>query len=556
MRWLWQHSKSEFVWMGLSMAGVAAGSSLSALALLYLKRFLNTIEQGYTIPELFKVFGLIVMISLGFSLVKWLTTAIGALASTNVRRNLEIACFQHLANLPYDYLEGKSSGRLTAAVMAELPVVASMIGVILRSFIQAPFTILAVTVVLWYNSPFVALVLIISLPFLFIGLKTFSKLAKKASAHAFEGVSAMYTKMHEHLAGIRVVRCMGLIDWYANIMQELSKEVAQKSRRTAVIGAFQQSVQELVTLCALIGFLFWISWRVLAGAMQIGQALLVPVIILLIRNEVLKISGGIVNLRKTEGAAAHLRELLCTQRATFGTQTLSEPLNVIRLVDITFHYPNGTPVFEHVDLELRPGGLTVIIGESGAGKSTLCDLCLRLRLPTQGQIFYNQVESKAFDEDFLHTCTALVEQEPYLFEGTARYNLRLAKTSISDTELWEALRLANAESFVKTLPKQLDSDVGQNGVNLSVGQKQRLVLARALLRKPQFLVLDEFTSSLDVDNEAEILQAILHLSQDTIILCTTHRPSVLKHAREIYRIANRRLDKISTDENYGNITHP
>ena len=149
-----------------------------------------------------------------------------------------------------------------------------------------------------------------------------------------------------------------------------------------------------------------------------------------------------------------------------------------------------------------------------------------------------------------------MEQEPYLFEGTARYNLRLAKTSISDTELWEALRLANAESFVKTLPKQLDSDVGQNGVNLSVGQKQRLVLARALLRKPQFLVLDEFTSSLDVDNEAEILQAILHLSQDTIILCTTHRPSVLKHAREIYRIANRRLDKISTDENYGNITHP
>jgi ABC-type multidrug transport system fused ATPase/permease subunit len=285
MKWLWQHSKSEFVWMGLSMIGVAVGSSLSALSLLYLKRYLNTIEQGYTVPELLRIFAIIVGISLGFSLVKWLTTALGALASTNVRRNLEIACFQHLSNLPYDYLEGKSSGRLTAVLMAELPVVSNMIATILRSFIHAPLTILMVSLVLLYNSPFVALVVVLALPVLFLGLKTLSSMAKRASAHAFEGVSTMYSTMHEHLTGLRVVRCMGLTGWYARTMQTLSGEVARKSRRSVLIGALQQSAQELITLLILMLFLFWISWRVNAGTMQIGQALLVPVIILLIRND-------------------------------------------------------------------------------------------------------------------------------------------------------------------------------------------------------------------------------------------------------------------------------
>lgn len=548
IRWLWQHSKPEVLWMGLSMLGVAAGSSISAFSLLYLKKFLNKIEQGYTIPELLKIFALIIGISLGFSVVKWLTTTLGALASTRVRRNLEIACFQHLSSLPYEYLEGKSSGRLTAVLMAELPIVSGMIGIILRSFIHAPFTILVVVAVLWYNSPVVALALIICLPLLFIGLKSFSSMAKKASSHAFEGISSMYTKMYEHLSGIRVVRCMGLIDWYAAAMKELSQKVARKSQRAAIIGAFQQSAQEIIALLVLIAFLFWISWRVLAGTMQIGQALLVPVIILLIRNEVLKISSGVVRLRKTEGAATRLRELLHTRREIFGTQTLTKPLNVIRFVDVTFHYPNGTSVLEHVDLELQPGGLTVIVGESGTGKSTLCDLCLRLRLPTDGEIFYNHVESKQLDEDFLHSCTALVEQEPYLFEGTVKYNLLLSATSISDNEIWQTLRLTNADDFVKALPEGLNSDVGQNGVNLSVGQKQRIVLARALLRNPRFLVLDEFTSSLDSDNEAEILRTILQLSQHAIVLCTTHRPSILKHAREIYRIAHKKLYRISTYE--------
>ncbi len=123
--------------------------------------------------------------------------------------------------------------------------------------------------------------------------------------------------------------------------------------------------------------------------------------LLLIRNESLKISAGIVAFLKTEGAATRLRELLLAQSKSTGSQRLAEPLNSVRLADVSFQYPDGLKVFEDVNLDLHPGGLTVIIGESGAGKSTICDLCLRLRMPTEGKIVFNDVAYERLDEEFM-----------------------------------------------------------------------------------------------------------------------------------------------------------
>ncbi len=545
LNWIWNHSKSEFLWMCLAMVSAAGVSSLSSISLVYARNFIDAVGKGDDTQKLLKLVGLIVLIFLGGSVLKLMTTTLGALAATNIRRNLEVACFQHLSRLPYEYLEGKSSGRFTGALMSEVPMVSYVIEIVLRSFIRAPFTILMAAAVLWYNSSLAAMVALVSLPFLFVGIRFFSRVVKQSSAHAYEGISAMHTKMSEHLSGIRVVRCMGLIDWYANRMGDLSKDIALKSRRAEVFCALQQTAQELVSLGVLMGFLFWLSWKVIEGTMQIGQALLVPMSILLIRNESLKISAGIVAFRKTEGAATRLRELLLVQRKLTGSQRLAEPLNSVGLADVCFQYPDGLKVFEGVNLDLHPGGLTVIIGESGAGKSTICDLCLRLRLPTDGKIIFNDVMYERLDEEFMRNCTALVEQEPHLFEGTIRQNLLLAGNSVTDGDLWKALALANAGDFIKAMPNGLGSEVGEKGRRLSVGQRQRIALARALLRKPQFLVLDEFTSSLDLESEFEILQTIKELSRQIIILCTTHRTSVLRIARDVYKITDKRLQKIN-----------
>ncbi|MCK5612223.1 ABC transporter ATP-binding protein [Candidatus Pacearchaeota archaeon] len=542
--WVWQHSKSEVVWLILAMITSAGVSSLSSISLLYASRFIDEVGRGYDKHVLMKIGITILAIFIGLTVLRLLTTTLGAFAVTNIRRNLEVDCFQHLSQLPFEYLEEKPQGRITAALMAEIPLVANVIQTVLRSFIRAPFTIVMVLAVIFYNSPLVAAVTLITMPWLFIGLSYFSSQAKKKTERSFKAISQMYRKINEHLGGIRVVRTLGLSDFYSNKMKGLSGEIAKTSRQSALLGALHHTVQELISVAILILFLVWLSWRVLNGTMDIGQALLVPAALLFIRGEVMVISGGYVRLRKTEGAAKRLRELLQVKREFTGGQRLTEPLNKISFHRVTFRYPNGKDVLEDIDLDLYPGGLTVIVGESGAGKSTICDLCLRLRTPTGGTIYYNDVEIGKLDEEFIRSSTALVEQEPYLFEEPIRNNLLLANPFASDKEIWEALTSANASEFVKTLPKGLDSEVGQRGVKLSVGQKQRIALARALIKKPQFLVLDEFTSSLDLENESEIIDALLESMPHTIILCATHRTSIIMKARDVYHLENKTLKRI------------
>lgn len=543
--WVWQHSKTEFLWMCLAMTSAVGVSSLSAVTLLYAKKFIDMIAGGFAASESLRTLGIATLIFLSCSILKLISATLGALAATNIRRNLEVACFRHLSALPYDYLEGKSSGCLTAALMNEVPMVSSTVETVLRSFVRAPLTILTVAAALFYISPSAAAASLVLLPVMFAGLRHFSSLAKRASAQAFEKLSLMYAGMNEHIAGLRVVRSMGLIGWYTHKMKDLSYEIALQSRRGAVLSAFQQTVQELISLIMIISFLFWLSWRVVDGTMLIRQALLVPVALLLIRDEILSISRGVMNLHKTAGAVARLDDLLQMKKPDGGTLKLKEGINVIRLGNVTFHYDDGGEnVLQDVSLDLYTG-LTVVVGESGAGKSTLCDLCLGFRQPTVGKIIYNDVELKDLDEAFLRAGTALVEQEPYLFEGTIRHNLLLGNDTISEEEIWVALHSASAAGFVKALPKGLDSEIGEKGMKLSCGQKQRIALARALLKNPRFLVLDEFTSSLDLENEYEILQAILKLSEKTIILCATHRSSVIKNAREVYRLSDKKLRKIT-----------
>lgn len=544
IQWVWLHARSEVRWLVMAMISAVGVSFLFSISLLYAREFINKVGQGYVSQTLIKLAGIIMAIFLGYSILKLISSTLGALASTNIRRNLEVSCFNHLSRLPFNYLEEKSHGRLTAALMAEIPMVSNVIQTILRSFVRAPITILIIIIILFYNSPLVAVVALLTMPLLFLGLSSFSSMAKRKTEQSFKSISHMYSRLGEHLGGIRVVRCLGLLDFYSNKMKDLSTDIARTSRHSAVISALQQTVQELISLVILISFLLWMAWKVYEGTMEIGHALLVPAAMLYIRSEGLVISDGYVRLRKTEGAAERLRELFQEKRESTGDQRLSDTIRRISLNDVSFRYPSGESVLENINLELQPGGLTVIIGESGAGKSTLCDLSLRLRARTHGNIFYNNVELENLHEEFVRDTTALVEQEPYLFEGTIRYNLQVASPSATEEQMWEALEMANAARFVRGLKGGLDSEAGQRGARLSVGQKQRICLSRALIKKPQFLVLDEFTNSVDLENESEIIDAVLKLSTRTIILCVTHRESIIMKAREVYHLQNKKLHKI------------
>jgi len=330
-------------------------------------------------------------------------------------------------------------------------------------------------------------------------------------------------------------------------MVQFSGVTSLASRKAALFQALQRSIQEVVSILFLIGLLCWIAWLVSHERIMLSQAFIIPATAWLCRGEILKLSEGYVQLQKSAGAVARLLDFLDASPVKDGSVELKEPITSVRLDNVSFRYPDSEVVLEQINLELKPG-LTVITGESGSGKSTLCDICLRIRKPTSGTVYFNHIPLGDLKEKSIRTSTALVEQEPFLFEDTIRFNLNGGRQSFSDDRLYAVLKSVSAESFVNEFPLRLDAALTQNASNLSVGQKQRIAVARAISREPHFLILDEFTSSLDEKTERQVLKTIERLSERMIILCATHRSNVIQQADTVYRIVDRTLVRIDLPE--------
>jgi len=541
VRWVWAHTRSEAVVMAAAMLSAGGASALSAAALVVARSLTQTVVDGKDLADLARPALQAAAVLLGLSACRLASTTLGALAAANVRRNLEIACTRRLPVLPYDYLRGGPTARLSAALFSEMPQVARITDIGLRSFVRAPLTVLLAVAFLWFNSPLVAVVALASCPLMFVGLAALSSLARRATAHAYELIGRFYTSMSEQITGLRVVRSLGRMEWYGGRMRELSAEIARASRRGAWLAGAQQAVQEVISVAILFAFLWWIAQRVAARQMGVAEALMIPGALWMIREEALRISQGFMALRKIEGSAGRLQELLSQGQEARGGRSLPSPLTRVELKDVRFEYRPGEPVLNGVSLDMEPGRLTVIAGPSGSGKSTLCDLCLRLRVPTQGAILFDGADLNSLSEECVRENVALVEQEPYLFDGSIRLNLLLGRQDVEEAALWDALARADAEAFVRRLPQGLDTPVSGGGAALSVGQRQRLAVARALLRRPRFLVLDEFTSSLDGESEGRLVDTMERLSRDIVVLCVSHREAVLGRAGRLYHLEDGRL---------------
>jgi len=194
-----------------------------------------------------------------------------------------------------------------------------------------------------------------------------------------------------------------------------------------------------------------------------------------------------------------------------------------------------------LNIYIRKGYMTALVGESGSGKSTVTDLVLGLQVPERGEVLIDGVSLGDWKQNSFRERIGYVPQDPLLFHASIRDNLLWSFEQANEDDLWAALRLANAETFIKELPQGIDTLVGDRGVLLSGGQRQRIALARALLRKPELLILDEATSALDSDSELLIQQSIEQVARDTTILIIAHRLSTIAKANQVYVLQQGRV---------------
>jgi len=206
----------------------------------------------------------------------------------------------------------------------------------------------------------------------------------------------------------------------------------------------------------------------------------------------------------------------------------------VDLSGVSFQYPGAAaPVLENVTLHCGPGTTTAFIGSTGSGKSTLVSLVARLYDATSGSIVLDGVDIRDLEPDMLTARIGLVPQRAYLFSGTVATNLRYGDPTATDEQLWDALRVAQAEDFVRAMPEQLDAPINQGGTNVSGGQRQRLAIARAIVRRPEVYLFDESFSALDLGTDARLRAALRPVTRDAAVLIVASRVSTIVDADQI-----------------------
>lgn len=362
---------------------------------------------------------------------------------------------------------------------------------------------------------------------------------------------SMHTAISEHLASMKTAKSYGAVERHADVLAGLSHELRDASLDVARGDSGSQQSLEFASVI-LMASIFYASVGVLGMSaaevlvMIYILARLVPRVLQTYRQ--MQIFWSVVPV--IESVARLERE--CVEAAETAVTAEREVTftSMVRFENVSFTYPRRTtpPALQNVNLQILAGRTTALVGPSGAGKSTLADLLLGLLTPAEGKVL---IDGGLLDAQRLpgwRRRIGYVPQDTFLFHDTVRANLTWARPAATNDQLWQALRLAAADDFVSGLPQGLDTVVGERGVLVSGGERQRLSLARALLRQPDVLVLDEATSSLDSETERRIQQAIEGLHRQMTILIVTHRLSMISGADDIHVLDGGRLVETGTWE--------
>lgn len=358
--------------------------------------------------------------------------------------------------------------------------------------------------------------------------------------------------MREQLSGIRVIRAFAREPYERNRFAEANQALSDTALTAGRWQALMLPVTTLVINISSVAVIWFGGLRIDSGQMQVGSLIAFLSYFTQILMAVLLATFILVLLPRASACAERITEVLSTAPSITSPADAVRPASVagaVSLHDATFRYPGANrPVLQDVSLTAEPGTTTAIVGSTGSGKSTLVSLICRMYDVTAGSVRVDDIDVRDYDTERLWSAIGLVPQRGYLFSGTVAENLRYGKADATDDEMWEALRVASADGFVGSHPDGLDMRVGQGGINFSGGQRQRLAIARAVIRRPAIYLFDDAFSALDVHTDAKVRSALSEVAADATVLIVSQRISTVAAADQIVVIDDGRVVGTGTHE--------
>jgi ATP-binding cassette subfamily B multidrug efflux pump len=356
--------------------------------------------------------------------------------------------------------------------------------------------------------------------------------------------------LREQISGIRVVRAF-VREPYESA--RFSRANADLTATATSVGRLMASIFPIVMFVmnlSSVAVLWFGARRVDSGAMEIGSLTAFLTYLVQILMSVMMATFLLMLAPRAAVCAERIEEVLRTDSSVVLPEhavTRLESAGVVQFAAAEFTYPGADhPVVRHVSFTARAGEVTAIIGSTGAGKTTLVSLIPRLFDATGGSVTVDGVEVREMDADLLWSRIGLVPQKPFLFSGTVASNLRYGNPDATDDELWHALRVAQAEDFVRAMPEQLEASIAQGGTNVSGGQRQRLSIARALVKKPEIYIFDDSFSALDVATDARLRAALKAETRQSAVIIVGQRVATIADADQILVLEDGALVGVGT----------
>ncbi len=511
------------------------GASLTTLASPYV---LKIIIDEYIIPHRYSELPYIAMIYLSLLIGQWLFTTLQSysiqLFGQRFLYSIRNQLFEKLLRLKIGFYKDKQIGDLVSRVINDTSMLNEVLVSGVLSVVGSLFTLIGIVIAMIILSPSLTLVSMISVPLMIYIAKHFGGKLRRAYRATREKIAQISSVVSESMAGIEAIKSFRREEHVMKEFEKTTRETVKSYLRVAILMGFFWPLMNISSTLSIIVVLIYGGYLGLTGAVSIGVIIAFIQYVNRFTAPINNLVSMYDSLQSAFASLERIYEILEAEDIEVDEGIVLDDLRKTIVFDhVWFEYEENRPVLKDINLVIKPGEKIVLVGHTGAGKTTLANLLLGFYRPVRGKILINGVELYRVKPSFLRKRISYVPQETYLFPGTVLDNIRIGRPDASDEEVKEICRKLGIEEFIEKLPNNYYTDAGEAGKRLSVGEKQLIAIARAMLRNPDIVILDEALSSIDPHTEEIIRRAINKLMENRTGIIIAHRLTITRDSDHI-----------------------
>ncbi len=479
----------------------------------------------------------------------YLMASVGERVIATIRREL----YQHIQGMALSFFASLHSAELMARVVNDVNRLARISSTVLVMAVRQVGTIVALLVVMFAREWVLALIAVTTFPAVAITIRGLGRRLYKINKRAQQKAAELNVVLQESFTGIKIVKAFGRETLQQHRFDDVNHRLLRLALKDHRADELAEPLMEILGALAIMGAFWYGGYRVISGTLTPGEFFSFTAAVLLLYGPIRQLSRMINGVQQTLPAIERVFDLI-DQPATVVNGPGARDLEVfhehIVFEDASFRYPGASYwALRDVSLTVHRGELVAFVGTSGAGKTTLMELLPRFHDVTAGRIMIDGHDLRDVTVESLRRLMGIVTQDTFLFHDSIEYNIAYGKPGASRADIERAARLAQAHEFIDALPEGYATQVGERGVKLSGGQCQRIAIARAFLKDPPILILDEATSDLDAENEFLVQQALSELMKGRTVLVIAHRLATVKHADRVVVVQDGQIAETGTHDN-------